>query len=85
MGEMQINIVVGEGLGPPAVAINLNILLRDVEGAVPYGFERLQIRCRRRILNDFVVVGDVSLRLRLPRRPVNERFEPNIAGGASND
>ena len=55
---MQINIVVGEGLGPPAVAINLNLLLRDVEGAVPYGFVRSQICYRRRILNDFVVVGD---------------------------
>ena len=58
IGEMQMNVVVGEGLGPPAVANILDLSLRDVEGAVPYGFERLQIRCRRRILNDFVVVGD---------------------------
>ena len=78
-----MNVVVGEGLGPPAVANILDLSLRDVEGAVPYGFVRSQICYRRRILNDFVVVGDVSLRLRLPRRPVNERFELNIAGGAS--
>ena len=38
-GEMQMNVVVGEGLGPPAIAINLNLLLRDVEGAVPYDHE----------------------------------------------
>ena len=61
IGVFETYTVVGEGLGPPAVAINLNLLLRDVEGAVPYGFERLQIRCRRRILNDFVVVGDGAL------------------------
>ena len=57
IGEMQI---VGRCLGA-AVANILDLSLRDVEGAVPYGFERSQIRCRRRILNDFVVVGDGAL------------------------
>ena len=31
--------------------------MRVVEGADPYGFERLPIRYRRRILSGFVVVG----------------------------
>ena len=51
-------------------------------GADPYGFERLPIRCRRRILNVFAVVGAVSLRLRLPRQPVKKRFKSNVGGGS---
>ena len=39
IGEMQMNVVVGEGLGPPAVANILDLSLRDVEGAVPYDRE----------------------------------------------
>ena len=39
IGEMQMNVVVGEGLGPPAVANILDLSLRDVEGAVPYDHE----------------------------------------------
>ena len=52
--------IVGRCLGA-AVTNILDLSLRDVEGAVPYGFERLQIRCRRRFVNDFVVVGDGAL------------------------
>ena len=56
-----MNVVVGEGLGPPAVANILDLSLRDVEGAVPYGFKRLPTPYRRRFLNDYVVVGDGAL------------------------
>ena len=82
---MQINIVVGEGLGPPAVAINLNLLLRDVEAGE--AVERRPLRPQNRLKSFYGNrLANVQIRRgRRLRRPVNERFEPNIAGGASND
>ena len=55
---MQMNVVVGEGLGPPAIAINLNLLLRDVEGAVPYDHEIVQNPSTATDLQAFKSVGD---------------------------
>ena len=39
IGVFETDTVVGEGLGPPAIANILDLSLRDVEGAVPYDRE----------------------------------------------
>ena len=35
IGVFETDTVVGEGLGPPAISINLNLLLRDDETPSP--------------------------------------------------
>ena len=53
-----MNVVVGEGLGPPAVANILDLSLRDVEGAVPYDHEIAQNPSTVTDLQAFKSVGD---------------------------
>ena len=75
IGEFKINSVVGAtgvavGSWSPAVTNRIKSMYPGRRGAVPYGFKRLPIRYRRRILSGFVVVGVGAL-----DDPQNKRFK----------